>query len=63
MEAMEVMEDSEFKILREALDEHEVKSISITISRKLETYFNGKIDEFVTAKAVFQANRKSVGKF
>ena len=59
---MEVVEEFEFKILQEILIENELNLIPIEISKKLEVYSNDKLDEYVTAKAVFQANRKNIGK-
>lgn len=59
---MEVVEDFEFKILRQILIENEFNLIPIEISKKLEVYFNENLDEYFTAKAVFETNRKNIGK-
>ncbi|XP_032663158.1 nucleoprotein TPR-like isoform X2 [Odontomachus brunneus] len=57
---MEVVEDNELKVLREIANDEELAQIPKELTKKIYSYFNTKYDEFITAKAVFESNRKNL---
>lgn len=56
------MEDNEFKMLRDCLSLDEITKIPDSICKKLDISIKTKFDEFITAKAIFEVNRKNLGK-
>ncbi|XP_026667646.1 nucleoprotein TPR-like [Ceratina calcarata] len=56
---MEKTEESEHNILREVLGEDELSQIPEELAKKLNAYFNDKFEQYITAKAVFEINRKT----
>lgn len=59
---MEVVEENELNVLREIVNDEELAQIPRELTRKLNVHFNEKFEEFITAKAVFETNRKCLGK-
>ena len=59
---METTEESEHDVLKEILTEDELSQIPNETAKKLKTYFNEKLEEFLTAKAVFETGRQNLGK-
>lgn len=59
---MEVAEENEPNILREIVSDEELAQIPRELTRKINAHFNEKFEEFITAKAVFETNRKCLGK-
>lgn len=60
---MEKTEENEHNVLREVLNEEELAQIPEGFIKKLNVYFNEKFEQYITAKAVFETNRKNFGKF
>lgn len=60
---MEKTEENEHNALRKVLNDEELKQIPEGFVKKLNTYFNEKFEQYITAKAVFETNRKNFGKF
>lgn len=59
---METVEDGEQpNVLREIVNDEELAQIPRELARKIHAHFNAKFDEFITAKAVFETNRKTLG--
>ncbi|KOC65673.1 Nucleoprotein TPR [Habropoda laboriosa] len=56
---MEKTEENEHNVLREALSEEELMQIPEGLAKKLNVYFNEKFEQYITAKAVFETNRKN----
>lgn len=56
---MEKAEENEHNVLREILSEEELMQIPERSAKKLKTYFNEKFEQYITAKAVFETNRKN----
>ncbi|XP_011695258.1 PREDICTED: nucleoprotein TPR-like [Wasmannia auropunctata] len=54
---MEV-EESEPNVLREIANDDELAQIPRELTRKINAHFNARFEEFITAKAVFETNRK-----
>lgn len=60
---METVEDGEQpNVLREIASDEELEQIPKELARKIHAHFNAKFDEFITAKAVFETSRKTLGK-
>lgn len=59
---MEVVEENEPNVLREIANDEELAQIPRELAKKIHLHFNAKFDEFITAKAVFETNRKNLGK-
>lgn len=59
---MEAVEESEPNALREIANDEELTLIPRELIRKINVHFNAKFEEFITAKAVFETNRKCLGK-
>lgn len=59
---MEVVEENELNVLREIVNDEELAQIPKELAKKIYSCFNAKYDEFITAKAVFESNRKNLGK-
>ncbi|KMQ91239.1 nucleoprotein tpr, partial [Lasius niger] len=58
---METVEDGEQpNVLREIVNDEELAQIPRELARKIHAHFNAKFDEFITAKAVFETNRKTL---
>ncbi|XP_072763769.1 nucleoprotein TPR isoform X2 [Anoplolepis gracilipes] len=58
---METLEDGEQpNVLREIANDEELEQIPKELARKIHAHFNSKFDEFITAKAVFETNRKTL---
>ncbi|KAL0119598.1 hypothetical protein PUN28_007798 [Cardiocondyla obscurior] len=55
---MDVIEENEPNVLREIASDEELTQIPKELTRKINAHFNAKFEEFITAKAVFEANRK-----
>lgn len=60
---MEKTEENEHNVLREVLSEEELTQIPEGVVKKINAYFNEKFEQYITAKAVFETNRKSFGMF
>jgi hypothetical protein len=58
---MDLTEETEFQVLQTLLSSNEIAEISNGVCKKLEVFFKNKFDEFITAKAVFEINRKNLG--
>lgn len=58
---MEQSEDSDCDVLKKILTEDELTQVSDTIANKLRKYFNEHFEEYITAKAVFQHSKQSLG--
>ncbi|CAD1469044.1 unnamed protein product, partial [Heterotrigona itama] len=58
-EKMEKTEENEHNVLREILSEEELTQIPEGLAKKLNAYFNDKFEQYITAKAVFETNRKN----
>lgn len=58
---METAEDNEHDVLRRVLTADELTQIPQDIGRKLTTYFTDSFEKFLTAQAVFQTGRQSLG--
>lgn len=56
-------EENEHNVLRDVLSEEELTQIPQGLATKLNTYFNEKFEQYITAKAVFETNRKNFGTF
>ncbi|KAG6796804.1 nucleoprotein TPR [Apis mellifera caucasica] len=56
---MEKTEENEHNVLREVLSEEELAQIPEGFIKKLNVYFNEKFEQYITAKAVFETNRKN----
>ncbi|KAF3420193.1 hypothetical protein E2986_05707 [Frieseomelitta varia] len=56
---MEKAEENEHNVLREILSEEELTQIPEGLAKKLNAYFNEKFEQYITAKAVFETNRKN----
>lgn len=60
---METVEDGEQpNVLREIASDEELEQIPKELAKKIHAHFNAKFDEFITAKAVFETSRKTLGK-
>lgn len=59
---METVEDEQPNVLREIASDEELAQIPKELARKIHAHFNAKFDEFITAKAVFETSRKTLGK-
>ncbi|XP_015171242.1 PREDICTED: nucleoprotein TPR-like [Polistes dominula] len=57
---METTDENEQKVLYNILNEDELKKVPDLIKKKLGAHFNAKFEEFITAKAVFESNRKNL---
>ncbi|XP_020297083.1 nucleoprotein TPR-like isoform X2 [Pseudomyrmex gracilis] len=55
-----VIEESEPNVLREIMNDEELAQIPKEIAKKIHAHFNAKFDEFITAKAVYETNRKNL---
>ncbi|XP_011168945.1 nucleoprotein TPR [Solenopsis invicta] len=55
---MEAVEESEPNVLREIVSDEELAQIPRELTRKINAHFNAKFEEFITAKAIFETNRK-----
>ncbi|XP_011866769.1 PREDICTED: nucleoprotein TPR [Vollenhovia emeryi] len=55
---MEAVEESEPNVLREIANDEELAQIPRELTRRIHAHFNAKFEEFITAKAVFETNRK-----
>lgn len=60
---MEATEDSEYDVLCKALTNDELAQVPGEIATKLRSYFTENFEEFITAKAVFQNSRQSLGNY
>nr|XP_050852779.1 nucleoprotein TPR-like isoform X1 [Vespula vulgaris] len=60
VEKMETGDENEHNVLHEILNEEELTQVPEVIKKKLGVYFNTKFEEFITAKAVFESNRKNL---
>ena len=58
---MEVTKEAKYKILQEVLLPTELIDIPDNICEKLDNFFREKFEGFITAKAVFETNRKNLG--
>lgn len=58
---MESSNQAEFKIISEVLTIDETVQIPNEICKKLDIFFGKKFEEFITAKAIFETNRKNLG--
>ncbi|XP_033366951.1 nucleoprotein TPR [Bombus vosnesenskii] len=56
---MEKTEENEHNVLREVLTEEELTQVPDSLAKKLSAYFNEKFEQYITAKAVFETNRKN----
>lgn len=56
------METGQELVLSKVLDANEVESIELPIRKKLEKFYEKKISEFFTAKAISETAQKSIGK-
>jgi len=59
---MESAEENDSNVLKEILNDKELILIPKELSKKIHAHFSAKFDEFITAKAVFETNRKNLGK-
>lgn len=60
---MEAVEEGEQpNVLREIASDEELAQIPRELARKIHAHFTSKFDEFITAKAVFETGRKTLGK-
>lgn len=59
---METIEENEVNVLQEILNDEELAQIPCELVKKIQSHFNEKCDEFITAKAVFESSRKNLGK-
>jgi len=59
---MEVIEESDHNVLLEIANDEELTQIPRELVRKINVHFNNRFEEFITAKAVFETNRKCLGK-
>ncbi|EFN88236.1 Nucleoprotein TPR [Harpegnathos saltator] len=57
---METIEENELNVLREIASDEELAQIPKELAKKIHVHFNAKYDEFITAKAVFESNRKNL---
>ncbi|KYQ54414.1 Nuclear-pore anchor [Trachymyrmex zeteki] len=55
---MEVIEESDHNVLLEIANDEELTQIPRELVRKINVHFNNRFEEFITAKAVFETNRK-----
>ncbi|XP_018376594.1 PREDICTED: nucleoprotein TPR-like isoform X1 [Trachymyrmex cornetzi] len=55
---MEVVEESDHNVLLEIANDEELTQIPRELVRKINVHFNNRFEEFITAKAVFETNRK-----
>lgn len=60
---MEKTEENEHNVLGEVLTKEELTQVPDALAKKLNTYFNEKFEQYITAKAVFETNRKNFGMF
>ena len=58
---MEIGEDNEHDVLGKILTAEELTQIPQEIGRKLTTYFTENFEKFITAKAIYQHGRQSLG--
>lgn len=58
---MESSDQAEFKMILEVLTMDEIAQIPNKICQKLNIFFSQKFEEFITAKAIFETNRKKLG--
>ncbi|XP_043260114.1 nucleoprotein TPR [Colletes gigas] len=56
---MDQTDENEHNALREVLSDEELTQIPEEFVKKLNTYFKDKFEQYITAKAVFETNRKS----
>ena len=56
---MEKTEENEHNALRDVLTDEELTHIPDGLVKKLNAHFNDKFEQYITAKAVFETNRKS----
>ncbi|XP_076282688.1 nuclear basket protein megator isoform X2 [Lasioglossum baleicum] len=56
---MEKTEENEHNALREALTDEELTQIPEVCVKKLNAFFNEKFERYITAKAVFETNKKN----
>jgi len=59
---MESAEENDSNVLKEIMNDKELTLIPKELSKKIHAHFSAKFDEFITAKAVFETNRKNLGK-
>ncbi|KAI4487065.1 hypothetical protein M0802_012054 [Mischocyttarus mexicanus] len=57
---METVDENEQNALHNILNEDELKQVPDGIKNKLGIHFNAKFEEYITAKAVFESNRKNL---
>lgn len=57
------MESAQELVLSKVLDAAEVESIDLPIRKKLEKFYETKISEFFTAKAISETAQKSIGEY
>ncbi|XP_014488152.1 PREDICTED: nucleoprotein TPR-like isoform X2 [Dinoponera quadriceps] len=57
---METVEKNELDVLREIASDEELAQIPAELAKKIHSHFTAKCDEFITAKAVFESNRKNL---
>ncbi|XP_012058672.1 PREDICTED: nucleoprotein TPR [Atta cephalotes] len=55
---MEVIEENDHNVLLEIANDEELTQIPRELVRKINVHFNNRFEEFITAKAVFETNRK-----
>lgn len=55
------MDSGQELVLSKVLDASEVESIDLPIRKKLEKFYETKISEFFTAKAISETAQKSIG--
>lgn len=55
------MESGPDLVLSKVLDAAEVESIDLPVRKKLEKFYENKISEFFTAKAISETAQKSIG--
>lgn len=58
---MEKTEENEHNALRDVLSDKELTQIPEGIVKKLNAHFNEKFEQYITAKAVFETNKKNFG--
>lgn len=58
---METTEENEHGHLNEILTTDELSQIPNSSLKKLQSYFNDKFEEYLTAKAIFETSRQNLG--
>lgn len=56
-----ISEESNLEILKQCLSLDEIAVIPDNVCQKIERFSQSKFDEYISAKAVFETNRKSLG--